>query len=85
LRAAKIGKTHSAETKVLIGIAKGTAIYVYDSQGLLVNSFTSARKAAKYFDVSKDTILNYVKKSKIFKEQWFLTTILISSQKVNSD
>lgn len=28
----------------------GGTIYVYDSQGTLVNTFSSARKAAEYFD-----------------------------------
>ena len=40
------GKTVSAEAKTKISITKGTAIHVYDTQGSLVNTFSSARKAA---------------------------------------
>lgn len=44
----KIGTNHSAETKAKMGRAKGGAIiYLYDSDGLLVNTFCSARKATE--------------------------------------
>jgi len=69
--------THSAVTKAKISTAKGTAIYVYDSNGLLEKSFTSANKAALYFLVSKDTILKYARNGIIFKEKWILSTSLI--------
>lgn len=74
LREANLGKSPSAETRALISAAKGTAIYVYDLEGRLVNSFTSDRRSALHFGVSKDTILKYVKNSIIFQEKWKLTT-----------
>jgi len=37
-------KSHTAETKAKISATKGTAIYVYDTQGTLVNTFSSAKK-----------------------------------------
>ena len=80
---AKIGENHpnfgkflSAETKTKISASQGTTIFVYDSQGSLVNSFTSARKAALHFDVSKNTILKYAQNGQIFKEQWILSISL---------
>jgi hypothetical protein len=40
-----------------MSVAKGgSTIYVYDSQGSLVNSFSSARKAAVHFKCSYPTI-----------------------------
>jgi group I intron endonuclease len=74
------GKTVSTEAKTKISIAKGTAIYVYDTQGSLVNSFSSAKKAASHFEVSKTTILKYIVSKKIFKDNWTLSTFLISKE-----
>ena len=68
------GKTISAETRALISAVKGTAIYVYDLEDRLVNSFPSARKTALHFGVSSDTILKYVRNSTIFQERWKLST-----------
>ena len=73
------GKTHSAETTAKMSKAKGGGtIYVYDSQGTLVNSFSSARNAADYFNCDHKTIIRYVRNEKIFKEQWILSTSLIT-------
>jgi len=68
------GKKHSSETKAKMSIAKGTAIYVYDSQGTLVNSFSSARKAAEALESNYYTILKYAKNGNIFKDKWKLST-----------
>jgi hypothetical protein len=43
-----------------MSVAKGTAIYVYDSNGTLVNTFSSGRKAAEHFDCSHPTIFKYL-------------------------
>lgn len=68
------GQTHSAETVIKQSIAKGGgSIYVYNTQGILVNNFTSARKAAKYFNCSHPTILIYVKNNELFQNQWILS------------
>lgn len=39
-----LDKIHSVETLAKIRTAKGAAIFVYDTNGLLVNTFSSARK-----------------------------------------
>lgn len=59
--AAKLGQTHSAETIVKISATQGTAIFVYDSQGSLINSFCSTRNAAEFFNCNHKTIMRYVK------------------------
>jgi len=69
-----LGKTHSPETVAKISISKGGgSIYVYDTQGILINSFTSARKAALHFECSQNTILKYAKDGNIFKDKWKLS------------
>lgn len=62
-----------------MSVAKGGGtIYVYDTQSTLVNTFSSARKAAEYFNVNKGTILSYSKNGKIFQDKWILCTTPIS-------
>ena len=68
------GKVHSAESKVKMSAARGTAIYVYDSNNILVNNFLSARMAGVFFNTHSKTILRYVKNQKIFQEKWILSS-----------
>jgi len=68
------GKSRSLETKAKISATKGTSIYIYDSQGIFVNTFPSARKAAEFFNCGFPTILKHAKDGKLFKNQWVLST-----------
>ena len=74
------GKTHTTEAKEKISATQGTAIFVYDSLGSLVNSFSSARKAAEHFDVSHITIMRYTKNGRQFKKNSTFSTFLISKE-----
>jgi len=75
-------KNHSNETKVKMSIAKGTTIYVYPTDKFkLENKFTSARKAAEFFNVDKDTVIRYTKSGKLFQDKWFLSISSIDTQK----
>lgn len=74
------GKTHTPETIAKISVAQGTAIYVYGSDGSLVNTFSSARNAALHFKCSINTILKYARNSKIFKEKWILSMSIIKGK-----
>jgi len=70
------GKSPSAETVAKQSIVKGGGIiFVYNTQGSLVNSFSSARKAAEFFHTSHSTIVRYVKNNKLYKNQWILSII----------
>jgi group I intron endonuclease len=83
-----LGKNHSPETLAKISAAKGTMIYVYDSQGTLVNTFSSANKAAENFDCSHPTIVKYAKNNKLFQSKWYLSfseDFFICSNKDPSD
>jgi hypothetical protein len=55
---------HAAGSKVLMSIAKG---------GSLVNTFSSAREAAKEFNTNHQRIMRYVKNGKLFRNEWILT------------
>jgi group I intron endonuclease len=68
------GKTHSSESLAKMSLAKGSTIYVYSIEDFtLINTFISSRKAAEFFCVSKDTILNYTKNGKLFQDKWILS------------
>jgi group I intron endonuclease len=67
------GLSPSAETRTKLSATKGTAIFVYDLNDLLVISFTSAKKAAKHFDCNHSTILKYASSEKTFKGQSVLS------------
>jgi len=67
------GLSPSAETCIKLSATKGTAIFVYDLNDLLVISFTSAKKAAKHFSSNHSTILKYASSKKTFKGQWVLS------------
>lgn len=69
-------KSHTAEAKLSARL--GTVIYVYDTQDTLVNTFSSARKAALHFECSQNTILKYTTNKGLFKDKWKLSTSLIS-------
>jgi|ERR1700744_802936 len=67
------GKTHSIEVRARISLTKGSTIYLYNTERLLVNTFNSTRKAAEFLDCSHTTIANYCSNGKLYKNQWFLS------------
>jgi group I intron endonuclease len=73
-----LGKTHSVESLEKISASRGTAIFVYDTNGTLINTFSSARQAEKVFNSSKDTILKYARNGQLFQGKWKLSTSLIN-------
>jgi len=74
------GRNHSTNTLLKMSIAKGTPIFVYNSDNTtLVYTFTSSKKASKFFNCSDHTIKRYFISGKLFKNQWILSTTLKSS------
>jgi group I intron endonuclease len=68
------GKSHSVGTKAKMSLANGTNIYVYSlDKSTLINTFPSAFKAGKFFNVTHSTIIKYARKGLIFKKQWLLS------------
>jgi hypothetical protein len=82
-----MGKTVSEETKARMSIAqvKGTAIYVYDLEGVLLHNFPSARKAAEFFNCNHHTIKRYALNGLTFKENWVVSTSLKTLVDSNSE
>lgn len=86
------GRTHSAETKVLMSIvklgennpkSKKVFVYSFDSgtkETILFKSFNTCLDTAKYFNCSNVTISNYLDKNRIYKKKW----ILLSSENKGS-
>lgn len=76
---AQKGKVMSPEVKAKISNTKGTSIYVYSKDHKLESSFSSARECAKFFNVSKNTILRYAVNEKLFQEKWILSVKEVSN------
>lgn len=73
-------RTHSEETLAKMRVARGTTIYVYSTdKSTLVNTFSSAREAAEYFNCRHKIIMKYVKNKKLFQDQWILSIFEDSS------
>jgi group I intron endonuclease len=71
---AKKDKKFSLEHRTSISAAKGIGtIFVYDLQGSLKNTFSSARNAAEFFNCFHPTITKYTISGKLFKKQWILS------------
>lgn len=70
------GKNHSSEARAKMSAIKGGGtIYVYSKDHKLVNTYFSAREAAKHLGSSCPTVLKYAKDGKLFKEQWILSLV----------
>jgi hypothetical protein len=80
------GKSHCVETITKMSNAKGGgSIFVYDTQGTLVNGFSSARKAAKNLNSHHLTIMTYAKNGKLFKKKWYQSIVKDSSDSTKAD
>jgi sensor domain CHASE-containing protein len=55
-------------------------IFVYDTQGTLIYTFSSGRKAAEHFNCDNKTIMKYARNNSLFKDKWKLRTSLISKE-----
>lgn len=75
MSAAQKGKTLGE-----FSISRGITIYVNDSEGLLVNTFTSANKAAVFYNSNHPTILKYAIKGILFKDKWYLSFSISAAQ-----
>jgi group I intron endonuclease len=73
LKEARKGIIYFETHKKNMSLANGFQIDVYSSDGnTLINSFSSARKAALHFKVSKERILRYARSGKLFLNKWIL-------------
>jgi group I intron endonuclease len=74
MSAAHLGTTHSAETKVAIGAALSKAVYVYDENNVLVDTFPSQSAAIKEYNISKGSIYRYLDSKKLWNNLYYFTS-----------
>ena len=74
MRQKALDRKHSIETKDKISKAHGNPVYVYEKTDLegfkLIGSFVSARRAAKFLDMSGTTVIKYMKSGEVFKNRY---------------
>jgi group I intron endonuclease len=85
------GKSLSISTKALMSKAKigennpaSKSVYLYSIDPVtknltLINFFNTCSDTAKYLNFSIRTLSNYLDKNKLYKNQWILSTSLIST------
>jgi len=56
----RLGTTQSVETKAAIGAALSKAVYIYDSNNVLVDTFPSHTAAAEYLGVTRPAVSKLV-------------------------
>jgi len=74
MRQKALGRKHSEETLLKMSAIKGYSVNIHekcDSEGFkLIGSFISIRRAAKFLDISSNTIKLYINSGKIFKDRY---------------
>jgi group I intron endonuclease len=74
MRQKALGRKHSEETLLKMSSSKGYPVYIYekcDSEGFkLIGSFVSIRRAAKFLEISGNTVRLYINSGKIFKDRY---------------
>ena len=74
MRQKALDRNHSVETKDKMSKAHGNPVYVYEKTTLegfkLIGHFVSARRAAKFLDMSGSTVIKYMKSGEVFKNRY---------------
>ena len=77
IRQKALGRKHSEETLLKMSASRGHAVNIYekcDSEGFkLIGSFVSIRRAAKFLEISANTVKLYINSGKIFKDRYKFT------------
>jgi group I intron endonuclease len=77
MRQKALGRKHSEETLLKMSASRGYHVYIHekcDSEGFkLIGSFVSIRRAAKFLDISSNTITRYINSGEIFKDKYKFT------------
>jgi group I intron endonuclease len=77
MRQKALGRKHSEETLLKMSTSRGHLVYIHekcDSEGFkLIGSFVSIRKAAKFLDISANTVRLYINSGEIFKDRYKFT------------
>jgi len=74
IREKALGRKHSDETKLKMSSVSGNMVNIYEkcsSEGFkLIGTFVSARRAAKFLDMSGSTVIRYMKSGAIYKDRY---------------
>jgi len=74
MRQETLGKKHLEETNLKKSINRGNPVNIYEkcsSEGFkLIGSFVSARRAAKFLDISGSTVIRYKNSGEIYKDRY---------------
>jgi group I intron endonuclease len=77
MRQKALGRKHTEETLLKMSAIRGYSVNIYekcDSEGFkLIGSFVSIRRAAKFLDISSNSIKLYINSGKIFKDRYKFT------------
>lgn len=69
-----LNRKHSEDTKLKMSVISGNSVNIYEkfsSKGFkLIGSFVSARRAAKFLDISGSTVIKYMNSGEIFKNRY---------------
>lgn len=73
-----LGRKHSYDTKIKMSTKRGNPVNIYEkcsSDGFkLIGSFVSARRAAKFLEISGSTVIRYMNSGAIFKDRYKLSS-----------
>jgi group I intron endonuclease len=77
MRKKALGRKHTEETLLKMSAVRGYSVNIYekcDTEGFkLIGSFVSIRRAAKFLDISSNSIKLYINSGKIFKDRYKFT------------
>ena len=80
IRQKALGRRFSEETKLLMSTKRGNPVNVYEkcsSEGFkLIGCFVSVRRAGNFLDISKSTIIRYMKSGEVFKDRYKFSSML---------
>ena len=74
MRQKALDRKHSSDTKIKMSTKRGNPVNIYEkcsSDGFkLIGSFVSARRAAKFLEISGSTVIKYMNSGEIFKNRY---------------
>jgi len=74
MRQKALGRKQSEETKLIMSEKRGNPVNIYEkcsSEGFkLIGNFVSARRAAKFLDMSGSTVIKYMNSGAIYKNRY---------------
>jgi group I intron endonuclease len=77
MRQKALGRKHSEETLLKMSASRGYLVHIHEKCDLegfkIIGSFVSIRRAAKFLDISSNTITRYINSGEIFKDKYKFT------------